>query len=194
MITAHLGAAAAVRARWPSTSFLWLLPASIAPDLVDLSFALVRACNPNGLYSHTVPAAAFIALVVGGAAYLGTRSRATAAAAAGLVLVHLPLDLVTGHKPYWPGGPALGLSLYQHPALDFLVELPLTLGGWWMLRRGGAAPRWAATGAAAIALVAGQATFDLAYLSKPNACAGGQRSVGHPPSSAGAMTVLPAHH
>lgn len=170
MITGHLGVAAAAASRWRGTSLVWLLPAAVAPDIVDLLFTLAGVCNPNGLYSHTLPAAALIALITGAVAYAGSRSRATALAAAGLVLAHLPLDLVTGYKPYWPGGPPLGLRLYRHRAMDFVIELPVALGGWWLLRRRGAAPRWAAPLAAAAAVVATQAVFDAAYLSKPSAC------------------------
>jgi hypothetical protein len=171
VITGHLGVAAAIRSGWRDASLLWLLPASIAPDLLDAAYAAVGFCNPYGLYSHTVPVAALLGAVLGTIAYLGTGSRTTAMATGLVVLAHLPPDLITGHKVYWPGGPLLGLELYRHRALDFLVELPVALGGWWLLRRSGGAPRWAVVGAAAGALVAVQATFDIAKIMKPTACA-----------------------
>ena len=171
MITGHLGVAAAARARWPEVPLLWLLPATIAPDLLDVGYALAGVCSPYGLYSHTLPAAALIAAVLGGAAFLTTGSRAAGALVAAVVLAHLPLDLVTGWKLYWPGGPLLGLHLYQRPLLDFLVETPLLLGGWWLLRRGGRGPRWAAVGATALGLVLLQGAFDLVERDlKPTGC------------------------
>jgi hypothetical protein len=170
VITGHLGIAAAVRSGWRQASLLWLIPASIAPDLVDAAFAAVGVCNPDGLYSHTIPAAAVTAAVLATAALLTTGSRTTAAATAFVVLAHLPPDLLTGHKMYWPGGSLLGLGWYAHRGLDFLVELPVAIGGWWLLRRSGGAPRWAATGAAAATLVLAQAAFDVGYVSKPSAC------------------------
>lgn len=185
MITAHFGVAAVVRRRWPGASLPWLLAASVAPDLVDLAFKAVGVCNPSGLYSHALPAAALLAAAFGAVAYAGTRSRTTALATAALVLAHLPLDLVTGYKPYWPGGPPLGLRLYEYRALDFLVEVPLTVGGWWLLRRAGTAPRWATSVAAVAALVAAQAAIDAPWVSKPNACAGDPRVVPWPAAPGG---------
>jgi hypothetical protein len=170
VITGHLGIAAAVRSGWRDTSLLWLLPASVAPDILDIAYALVGFCSPFGLYSHTVPAVALLALAVSGAAYLATGSRSTALAAGALVLLHLPADLITGYKYFWPGGPLMGLNLYQRPALDFLLEALLALGGWWMLRRGAGAPRWATVGVAAGALVLVQAAFAAKAIRKPSAC------------------------
>ncbi|MFL5608162.1 MAG: hypothetical protein ACJ8AD_17045 [Gemmatimonadaceae bacterium] len=170
MITGHLGIAAAVRSGWRDTSLLWLLPASIAPDLLDVAYALVGICSPFGLYSHTVPAATLLALAVGGAAYLATGSRTTGMAAGALVLLHLPADVITGYKYFWPGAPRMGLELYRHAALDFALETSVALGGWWLLRRDPRVPRWATVGAAAAALVLVQAVFDSKAIGKPSAC------------------------
>lgn len=171
MITGHLGIAAAARGRWPVLSLMWLMPVAIAPDLLDVAYAMAGICSPYGLYSHTVHAAALTASVLGGGAFLATGSRAAGLVTAGVVLAHLPLDFVTGRKIFWPGGEVLGLHLYQRPLLDFLAEVPIALGGWWVLRRGGHGPRWAALGAAAIALVIVQGTFDLLERGlKPTGC------------------------
>jgi hypothetical protein len=32
------------------------------------------------------------------------------------------LDWITGYKPTWPGGPMIGLRLYDHPVADFIAE------------------------------------------------------------------------
>jgi hypothetical protein len=171
VITGHLGIAAAVRSRWPGVSLLWLVPVSIAPDLLDVGYALTGICSPYGLYSHTVHAAALTGAVLGGAAFLGTGSRMTGLLTALVVLAHLPLDLVTGHKIFWPGGPLLGLNLYRQPLLDFAVEVPILLAGWWLLRRRGHGPRWATAAVTALALVLCQGTFDLLERGlKPTAC------------------------
>jgi hypothetical protein len=171
VITGHLAVAAAARSRWPGASLFWLLPASVAPDLLDIGYALTGVCSPYGLYSHSVPAAALTAAVLGGTLFLTTGSRTAGLVTAGVVLAHLPLDLVTGHKIFWPGGPLIGLSLYQRPWLDFLLEVPLVLGGWWLLRRSGRAPRWATTTLAAAGLVVVQGVFDgLQGGLKPSGC------------------------
>jgi hypothetical protein len=171
VITGHLGVAAAARGRWPVASLLWLVPVAFAPDLLDFGYALLGICSPYGLYSHTVHAAALTGAVLGGIAFLATGSRAAGVLTAAVVLSHLPLDLLTGHKIFWPGGPLVGLRLYHQPLLDFLAEVPVLLGGWWLLRRDPRAPRWATVGATALALVVVQGTFDLLHESrKPSGC------------------------
>lgn len=171
MITGHLGVAAAARSRWPLVSLLWLLPASIAPDLLDVGYALAGICSPYGLYSHTIPAAVLTAAVLGGVAFLATGSRTVGLVSAAVVLAHLPLDLVTGYKIYWPGGPLMGLHLYERPLADFLVEAPIVLAGWWALRRTGRGPRWTSLAAVALGLVLVQGVFDVLHRGlKPTAC------------------------
>jgi hypothetical protein len=147
----------------------------MAPDVVDALFVVARSCNPHGLYSHTLPAAALIAAVTGAVAYLATNQRATGLLAAALVLAHVPLVFVTGYKLFWPGGEMHGLRLYNWPALDFLLEGPLTTLGWWLLRARDWAPRWATTRGALVALLVFQATADIVGQRrggvKPSACA-----------------------
>jgi len=154
-----------------------MLVACVAPDLVDITLALAGVCNPYGLYSHTVPSVALQAAVLGGGALLVTGSRATAAASALMVFLHLPPDLITGHKIFWPGGPMMGLYLYKHPLLDFLVEAPILIIGWWLLRRSRSAPRWATSALALGVLLAGQGALDLLASdgAKPSACSSPKR-------------------
>ena len=154
MITGHLGIAGAAHASRRDSSLLWLLVAAMAPDIVDALFVVARRCNPHGLYSHTLPAAAMLAVVVGALAYFFTDQRATGVLAALLVLAHLPLDFITGRKLFWPGGELMGLRLYDHPIGDFVVEFALVCRGWWLLRTEAWAPRWA-TGRAALDLAPG---------------------------------------
>ena len=172
MITGHRGVAAVARSRWPALSLLWLVPVAIAPDILDFAYVAMGICSPYGLYSHTVPAAVLTGAVLGGIAFLATGSRTAGLVTAAVVLAHLPLDLVTGHKIFWPGGPLLGLYLYQRPFLDFLVEVPIALVGWGLLRRSGRGPWWATIGAGAVGLVLVQATFDVIPRVKPSACQG----------------------
>ena len=173
MIVGHLGVAAAARSAWRRVSLPWLVVASVAPDVVDVTLALAGVCNPYGLFSHTIPAAALLAAVIGGAALLVTGSRGTALASGLMVLLHLPPDLVTGHKIFWPGGEMVGLNVYSRPLLDFLIEAPMLVIGWWLLRRTRGAPRWATSGLVLVALLAGQGTLDVVSRRgvKPSACA-----------------------
>ena len=174
MIAGHLGIAGATYARRRDSSLFWLLGASMAPDVVDALFYVADVCNPHGLYSHTIPAAALIAVATGAVAYAATRQRATGALATLLVLLHLPLDFVTGRKLFWPGGELMGLRLYQLPVLDFALESLMAAGGWWLVRRGGRGPRWATGGLALAAMIALQGTLDVVGPRrggvKPSAC------------------------
>jgi LexA-binding, inner membrane-associated putative hydrolase len=175
VITGHLGIAAAANATRRDSTLLWLLGASMAPDVVDALFVVARSCNPHGLYSHTLPAAALIAAVTGGAAFLVTGQRATGLLAMLLVLAHVPLDFITGHKLFWPGDELRGLRLYDWPVLDFLLEGALTTLGWWLLRKRAWAPRWAVTRGALAALLVLQASTDVVGSIrsglKPSSCA-----------------------
>jgi membrane-bound metal-dependent hydrolase YbcI (DUF457 family) len=175
VITGHLGIAGAAHAGRRDSSLVWLLVAAMAPDLVDALFVIARSCNPHGLYSHTLPAAALLAVVLGALSYLATGQRATGVLVAVLVLAHLPPDFITGRKLFWPGGELMGLRLYDHPVADFALEAALVVAGWWLLRARAWAPRWATGRAALIGLLALQATVEVMGVQrggvKPSACA-----------------------
>ena len=177
MIVGHVGVAAATRSVWRRTSLPWLLVACVSPDIVDVTLALAGVCNPYGLYSHTIHSVALQAAVIGGAALLVTGSRTTAFASALMVFLHLPPDLVTGYKIFWPGGPMIGLYVYQRPLLDFLIEAPILITGWWLLRRSRRVPGWATSVLVLVVLLAGQAALDLlaGNAVKPSACASPHR-------------------
>ena len=175
MIVGHLGVAGAVYSRRRDSSLFWLLGASMAPDVLDGLFVVAKSCNPYGLYSHTIPAAALIAAVTGAIAYFATDQRVTGLFAALLVAAHLPLDFITGRKLFWPGGELLGLRLYEYPLGDFALEALILLGGWWLVRSRRPAPRWATGWLALAALLLAQGTLDVLGArgggTKPNACA-----------------------
>jgi hypothetical protein len=155
--------------------FAALLLVSLAPDIADALYWAVGFCSPYGLYSHTVHAVVLEAALVGGIVLLVTGSRATALTFAIVVLLHIPADYFTGRKLLIPGGEMVGLRLYDRPLLDWLLETPITVGGWWLLRRSGRAPRWAASIWAILFVVLVQTTLDIIARPggggiKPNAC------------------------
>ena len=166
MITGHVGIALGARAldrrdaalRAP---LLWLLAASVAPDALDGVYALGSYCNPDGVFSHSLPVVAILATALGTLAFLTTRSVGTALLVALLVALHLPPDYLTGKKGLWPGGPVVGLYIYRWGWLDFLAEVPVVVAGWWMLRRAGYTPRLAVSGFALAALLVVQASFNV---------------------------------
>jgi len=174
VIAGHLGIAGAAHAARRDSSLGWLLVAAMTPDLVDGLFVVARTCNPHGLYSHTLPAAVLTAAVMGAVAYFATDRRSTGALCVLMALSHLPLDYITGRKLFWPGGELLGLSLYENPAADFVLEASMALGGWWLVRRGRDAPRWASAWLALGAMLALQGVMNIAGSRggmKPSSCA-----------------------
>lgn len=167
MLVGHVGIALGARAldrreEDARAPLPWLLAASVAPDLLDGVYSLARFCNPQSVFSHSLPAVAILAVLFGILAALHTRSMATALIVAALVVLHLPADYVTGHKALWIGGPVVGLNIYRWDWLDILVELPVILAGWWLLRRTRFTPRWVVSGVALAALLAVQASFGIA--------------------------------
>ena len=120
MYIGHVGAALAAKRVRTSIGLLALLVATYAPDWVDGGLCLARLYNP--MLSHSVPAVVVFSLV-GFALYaLKTRDWTAALVVAGVIFSHMLLDWVTGYKPGWPGGPMIGLGLYSHPLVDFIVE------------------------------------------------------------------------
>jgi hypothetical protein len=166
MIAGHLGVAYGARAldkRAPSAgvSLFWLLAAAAAPDLLDGVLALGSYCNPDDVLSHSLPAVAILAALFGLAAFIHTRSARTAWIVAAVVVLHLPADYITGSKGLWPGGPVTGLYVYRWAWADFLVEVPVIIAGWWMLRRSQYRPRIMVSALALAAMLSVQFAFDL---------------------------------
>jgi hypothetical protein len=179
VITGHLGVAAAVRSvsrtQMGSITFLALLVAAALPDAVDTLYWALNICSPYGLYSHTSYAVLLEAAIVGGVAFLATGSRGVGLTFATVVLLHSPADYFTGRKIFVPGGDMLGLWIYRRPIVDWMLEVPIAIAGWWIFRRSGHSPRWAASVWALLALVLTQTALDAYIIGngsslKPNAC------------------------
>jgi hypothetical protein len=150
------------RAKWPRSEIVALLVASILPDLADFVLPQGNQCRIScGLYTHAFPAILVLALLASGLAWAIWHRRATALLVGALVCTHALFDLTTGFKPFWLGGPAIGLGLYRFQLLDFVVESMLVIVGWVMLRRSKDAPRLAITYTALITMLALQGAFDL---------------------------------
>ena len=122
MYIGHVGAALAAKPARASVKLFVLLLATYTPDWVDAGLCIAGVYNPDGVLSHSVPVIMLFA-VVGFAAYaLTTRDLTGGVLVAGVIVSHVLLDWITGHKPAWPGGQMIGLGLYAHPAADFVVE------------------------------------------------------------------------
>jgi hypothetical protein len=122
MYVGHVGAALAGKRARQGIGLLVLLLATYAPDWVDTGLCFAGAYNPEGMLSHSIPAVAVMA-TVGFLVYgIAARDWRAAAIVAAVVFSHPLLDWITGYKPTWPGGPMIGLRLYEHPIADFVVE------------------------------------------------------------------------
>ena len=102
---------------------LWtLILLSQACDWVEiLAYPVTPRAIPD-LYSHEFPFVVVAGLVATAAVWLWKRSAGAAAIALALYLSHPLLDLVTGVKPLWVGGPPVGLGLVQRPVADFVTQ------------------------------------------------------------------------
>jgi hypothetical protein len=122
MYIGHVGAALGAKRVRRSIGLVVLLVATYTPDWVDAGLCVAGLNNPVGMLSHSIPAIALFT-ILGFAAYAtGTRDWRAALVVAAVILSHMFLDWVTGYKPTWPGGPMIGLQLYDHPIADFIAE------------------------------------------------------------------------
>lgn len=122
MYIGHVGAALAGKRARRSIGLLVLLLATYTPDWVDTGLCAAGAFNTTEMLSHSIPAVLVFALA--GFVLYGALARdwRGALVVAGVIVSHVLLDWITGYKPTWPGGPMIGLDLYEHPMLDFLAE------------------------------------------------------------------------
>jgi membrane-bound metal-dependent hydrolase YbcI (DUF457 family) len=82
-------------------------------------------------WTHSALMAAVWGLVFGAVHFAFRRSARAAALLAGLVFSHWVLDWIT-HRPdlpLWPGGPRVGLGLWNAPIAETIVEAAIYLGG-----------------------------------------------------------------
>jgi membrane-bound metal-dependent hydrolase YbcI (DUF457 family) len=87
------------------------------------------------MLSHSLPAVAVLAAAVALLYFAVARDFAAAGLVAVIVVSHAVADYATGLKPTWPGGPFVGLQLYQRPAVDFILEAAVIVIGWVIYRR-----------------------------------------------------------
>ena len=115
---------------WPIFLLLGLEHVRIVPGITRMS--------PFDFYdypiSHSLITAVGWSLLVGGIYYV-FRRRFVAAGVVGLaVLSHWVLDVLV-HRPdlpLWPGGPRVGLGLWNHWVAEIAIEVAIFAAGIWM--------------------------------------------------------------
>jgi hypothetical protein len=162
MLIGHLGPAWAARARWPDIPVGWLLTATMAPDLARLALAATPSAPrlDLNLYTHYLPWSLLLAAAVALLAWMVRRDARMALVVGALVLSHVALDMISGRKPLWSGGP-WGLDVQQYQQLELVIEAALLVIGWRLMRR--AEPR---TPLARRSVLAVLLAIEAAYLTK----------------------------
>jgi hypothetical protein len=165
MFIGHVAVALAAKRVRTAVPLAALIAATFGPDVIEITLlGLERWRNlPTSLGSHSIPAVALGAAAVGGAYWLWRQDARGGALLCGVYASHWAADLLTGTaKPTWLGGPKLGLSLYDRPVIDFVVESGLLLAAWLFFWLGGHTRRRprAVDLAAPIALVLIQLVFN----------------------------------
>jgi hypothetical protein len=113
-----------------------LIAATYGPDVIEITLLLLwRWARVQAAFgSHSIPSVTLGAIVVAAAYWIWRRDAAGAAMLGAVYASHWAADLFTGTgKPTWGGGPTLGLSLYDHPVVDFAVESGLLIAAWLFL-------------------------------------------------------------
>ena len=122
MYVGHVGVALGAKRFLRRIGLAILVIATYVPDWVDAGLCLAGKSNPIEMLSHSIPAVAFFAFVAFAGYGIITRDWKAGAVLAAVVVSHMLLDWITGRKPTWPGGPIIGLELYEHPIADFVAE------------------------------------------------------------------------
>jgi membrane-bound metal-dependent hydrolase YbcI (DUF457 family) len=131
----HVGIALAAKGIRRDVALVVLLVATYGPDWIDAALCVGGVYDRRGMLSHSFPAAVVLAIVVFAGYRLWKGETKSALVVVVVVLSHIVLDWITGYKPTWPGGPMIGLLLYEHPIMDLILESLLIAAGVYAYRR-----------------------------------------------------------
>jgi len=120
-------------ALWPLFLLLGIERAEITPNANSFLLLDFRSYPISHSLLMTLVWAALFAILY----FARTKYRAGALLCGALVLSHWILDYIT-HRPdlpLWPGGPKVGLGLWNYPTAAVVVESLMFLGGLWVYTR-----------------------------------------------------------
>jgi len=174
MFLGHFAAGYAAKRLAPRTSLGTLFAAAQLPDIVWPAFILAGIEKAEVVpgdtpftplrfdsypISHSLLTVAAWGALFGAAHYWKKRRPLDALVLAALVVSHWVLDFAT-HRPdmpLWPGGPRLGLGLWNSVAATVVVELAMFAAGLWLALRATRARdgigRWGFAGLAVLLLL-----------------------------------------
>lgn len=136
MYAGHAAIALYTKARRPRLALPLLVVVAYAPDWIEWLIDASGASYPtSSLYSHSIPSVLLGSSVVAAVSLLLGVERADALALWLLYVSHWVADFFTGMKPTWPGGPLIGMHLYDRPLVDFVMETLVVAAAWIAYRR-----------------------------------------------------------
>jgi membrane-bound metal-dependent hydrolase YbcI (DUF457 family) len=130
MYGGHFGMALAGAGAAPRVPLAVLIVAAFGCDFLEAAVAAAGVVDVHRAWSHSVPAGAAIAAVLGGVWAVTRRDARGAAVLAAVALSHVVADYVTGVKALYPGGPVVGWYLNGRPWADLAVESAVIAAGW----------------------------------------------------------------
>src|SRR3569833_1409184 len=117
----HAGVAFAAKRFSPRVPLWLLIGAAYGPDAIEITFRVFGRYNTE--LSHSLISVGVCASVLAALYAAITRDAGWARLLWLTYALHWPADFITGHKPTWPGGPIVGLDLYTHNKLVWVVDL-----------------------------------------------------------------------
>lgn len=136
VLAGHIGIAIAVKGLRPSIPLWILILATQLPDWADAALCAAGVRTPiPGELSHSFIAIGALAILAALVSFAVARQSRGSLLVPAVVVSHALGDYFTGLKPTWPGGPMIGLGLYDRPALDFVLEGFVITAGWLLYRR-----------------------------------------------------------
>lgn len=133
MYAGHAALALLAKGKRPRLPVWLLVPVAFAPDWIE--WFLEGAGRENRELSHSLISVAIGATTVALGYWLVTRQRGDAVVLWLLYASHWAADFITGSKPTWPGGPTVGLVLYDRALWDCVLECLVIVGCWSVYRR-----------------------------------------------------------
>ena len=133
MYAGHAALALLAKGIRPRISLAVLVPVAFGPDWIE--WFLSATGRENRALSHSLVSVAICATIVAAVYWSFTRAPVDACIVWLTYASHWPADFITGIKPTWPGGPDVGLLLYDNPFVDTIVEWTLVVLCWLVYRR-----------------------------------------------------------
>ncbi len=135
MYAGHIGIALAAKGLRREAPLWLLVLATQGCDWVQAVACVAARPATSAMWSHSIPTALALGLALALATYARMRNGRVALLVAAVAVSHVVADYVTGIKPTWPGGPMIGLDLYDQPLADFAIETAVVYTGWLVYRR-----------------------------------------------------------